>query len=126
MYVWYTSLNTIYTSTCIEGEIGTFQCMCWDTLIQPAACDVGNLRICAFEENVLLVIDDVNTSPVHGDDDIVLRQAWSRESIRFEELGEQERPFHFGVEYQSLLHVSSVHVFLGIRSLGKVINSKQQ
>ncbi len=48
----------------------------------PAAGAIGDLREGALEEDVLLVIHNVHSSPVHRNDHLVLGQRGARESIR--------------------------------------------
>ena len=62
----------------------------------PAACDCCQFGKGAFEKDVFLIVDDVNSRPIHRDDDVVLGQTWSREFVRFVETREEKWPLVLG------------------------------
>ena len=98
------------------------------------AGDAGDLREGEFEQDLLLVVDDVDAGPVDRDDDVVLGQVgtgvaeglvkpgieeielYEPEVVLYEP-GEEERPLVLGVAHNVLLCLQSWHILLDVVAL---------
>jgi len=71
----------------------------------PAAGDRSDLWERQLKKHLFLIVDDIDSSPVHSNDHIVLRQTRSRKLIRLVEAREQQRPLVARVVDDVLLHL---------------------
>jgi len=71
----------------------------------PAAWDCSDLWERQFKKHLLLIINDIHSSPVDGNDDIVLWQTRPSKLVCLVEPREQQRPFVASVVDNILLHL---------------------
>lgn len=76
--------------------------------------DLGKREL---EKHLLLIVDDVDARPVDGDDDVVLGQRRSAESIGLVETREEQRPLVHGVVDNVLFHFDGRHSFARVVAL---------
>jgi len=73
-------------------------------MIPPAAGDGGDLGKRQFEKHLFLIINNIDSSPVDGNDDVILRQTRPSKLVRLIEPREQQRPLVAGIVDNVLLH----------------------
>ena len=71
----------------------------------PAAGDCSDLWERQLKKNLFLIVNDIDSSPVDSNDDVVLRQARPRKLVCLVEPRKQQRPLVAGVVDDILLHL---------------------
>jgi len=75
----------------------------------PAAGDGGYFTERQLEKNLFLVVDNVHSCPVDGNDNLVLRQTRPRKLVCLVEAREQQRPLVLGIVDDVFFHGQRRH-----------------
>lgn len=86
-------------------------------------CDFRERQL---QQDLLLVIHNIDASPVDSDDDIILGQAGPRKLVGLVETGKQQRPFVLGITHHIFFHLDSQrHVCTSSMHISENIDNRQ-
>ena len=110
-------LQAIFLSLCSQkGTVNASASICHPAnnlfvfvfvFYSPTTGNGCDFRERQLQQDLLLVIYNIDASPVDSDDDIILGQAGPRKLVGLVETGKQQRPFVHGITHHIFFHLYS-------------------